>query len=211
MTGPAGYIVRRRRARKSAASESGSVMAASNVCRSGFHDRSLERRLGALVADVGLEAQGGSEMMLPRLAGRERGGRDMKWSAIVAAAVLGTVLVSTSVAGCHRAGDDVTVAVLVRVTTCVDGGKRCFALGLPEADVTMVLAEGETIASGTTDDSGEIRFTIDPLGQEADIIAASPLFMEGRADSTVMLPVEGDSIVSVTLQGRLATDAAEAS
>lgn len=128
----------------------------------------------------------------------------MKLRTALTAACIVTGLLGAQLTGCAKE-NKVTIEVHVRISTCVENGANCFALGVPEAKVVLVSAGDLTIAEGSTDETGKVRLTADPLGQQARIAATSPLIEGGRREAEVMLPTE-PSMVSVTINGQLVTD-----
>ncbi|MER7459987.1 hypothetical protein [Micromonospora sp. NPDC126480] len=100
-----------------------------------------------------------------------------------------------------------TVEVQLRLNVCVAGGDPCFALGLPEADVSLVGVDGGGLASGTSDEAGKVVLATGGSTGEVRVVAVSPLIEGGRTESTVVLPAQGERTNITIGAGRIYSQA----
>jgi hypothetical protein len=88
---------------------------------------------------------------------------------------------------------------------CVDGGQRCFALGVPEAAVTLESDNG-TVAEAKSDPQGVAHLKIAPNQQPLKLVATSPLLNGGSARTELPASDHGDS-TSINVIGALSDQA----
>ncbi|WP_327038994.1 hypothetical protein [Micromonospora maris] len=110
------------------------------------------------------------------------------------------ILAGVGLSGCG-AGEPANVEVLLRMNLCVDDGARCFALGIPEAEVSLVNLDGEVLATGTSDDAGKVRLPRSGAAGEVRVVAISPLIERGRKESLLELPDEGSAHITIMANG----------
>ncbi|MEV4723571.1 MULTISPECIES: hypothetical protein [Micromonospora] len=85
------------------------------------------------------------------------------------------------------------VDVEIRLNSCNTQKASCLALGLSEAEISLVDADGQTIASGKSDDAGKLVLATGGAVGEARVIAVSPLIEGGRKEANLVLPREGET------------------
>ncbi|WP_432902256.1 hypothetical protein ACQP1S_01520 [Micromonospora matsumotoense] len=85
------------------------------------------------------------------------------------------------------------VDVEIRLNSCDTQKASCRALGLPEAEVSLVNVDGQIIASGKSDDAGKLVLATGGAGGEARVVAVSPLIEGGRKEASLVLPHEGET------------------
>ncbi|WBC19697.1 hypothetical protein O7543_23100 [Solwaraspora sp. WMMA2080] len=107
------------------------------------------------------------------------------------------MLVVTGAAGCSGGEEAASVEVQLRVNVCADSDGGCFALGVPEADVSLVNLEGQVLATGRSDAAGRALLPRNDAAGEVRIIAISPLIEGGRNESSLVLPDEGGANITI--------------
>lgn len=112
------------------------------------------------------------------------------------------VMSAVALGGCGK-NSTPTAEVEVRVNVCVEGGRQCFALLIPSAEIRVETVGGTALGSSTTDAAGRasVPLSLANSGEQIRITAASPLLHGGTIESTTAYP---KGIASVTLQGSLA-------
>ncbi|MEU1607999.1 hypothetical protein [Micromonospora matsumotoense] len=85
------------------------------------------------------------------------------------------------------------VDVQIRLNSCNTQKASCLALGLPEADISLVNVDGQIIASGRSDGAGKLVLATGGAAGEARVVAVSPLIEGGRKEANLVLPREGET------------------
>lgn len=122
----------------------------------------------------------------------------MRAKALTAAAMLLTL----GSAGCTSASKP-TAEIELRVNVCVEAGRKCFALPIPAADITIETVGGIAVGNAVTDEAGKAVITLSSAGgrERIKVKATSPLLDGGFAETTVDYP---NNVASVTLAATLA-------
>ena len=103
-----------------------------------------------------------------------------------AALLLLAVPLAAVLSGCTADDGRTTVTVAMRAGACVDGGARCFDLGVPEARVELRNGAAGPVVSGATDENG--RVTLEPAETgHLTIVVTSPLIVGGRKEVSTMV------------------------
>ncbi|WJK42238.1 hypothetical protein O7608_07580 [Solwaraspora sp. WMMA2056] len=111
-------------------------------------------------------------------------------------ALVGVMLVVAGTVGCG-VDEAASVEVQLRVSVCADGDGGCFALGVPDAEVSMVDPGGQVLATGRSDAAGKTLLPRNDATGEVRIIAVSPLIEGGRKESPLVLPGEGGANITI--------------
>lgn len=107
-------------------------------------------------------------------------------------------------ASCSAEPESGQVEVDLAATVCVEGGQRCFALPVPEAEITVARSEGgPTLAHGTTNEAGRLTLTINATG-EVYVTASSPLLAGGKLKHGGI--VSDGGVLSVTFRKSMSTE-----
>ncbi|MEV4845145.1 hypothetical protein AB0K20_18270 [Micromonospora matsumotoense] len=81
----------------------------------------------------------------------------------------------------------------IRLNSCDTQKASCLALGLSEAEISLVNVDGRIIASGRSDDAGKLVLATGGAAGEARVVAVSPLIEGGRKEANLVLPREGET------------------
>ncbi|MEU7956105.1 hypothetical protein [Micromonospora humida] len=85
------------------------------------------------------------------------------------------------------------VDVEIRLNSCDTRKASCLALGLSEAEISLVDVDGQVIASGRSDDAGKLVLATGGAMGEARVVAVSPLIEGGRKEASLVLPHAGET------------------
>ena len=115
-------------------------------------------------------------------------------------ALVGVMLVVAGTVGCG-VDEAANIEVELRISVCTDGDGGCFALGVPEAEVSLVDLGGQVLATGRSDADGRALLPRNDATGEVRIIAVSPLIEGGRKESPLVLPDEGGANIMIMAGG----------
>ncbi|MFV2021529.1 hypothetical protein [Micromonospora sp. LOL_023] len=111
--------------------------------------------------------------------------------------LVGVMLVVAGTVGCG-VDEAANIDVQLWVSVCADGGGGdCFALGVPDAKVSLVDPGGQVLATGRSDAAGKALLPRNDATGEVRIIAVSPLIEGGRKESPLVLPDEGGANTTI--------------
>lgn len=115
-------------------------------------------------------------------------------------ALVGVMLAVAGTVGCG-VDEAANIEVELRISVCADGDGGCFALGVPEAKVSMVDPGGQVLTTGTSDADGRALLPRNDATGEVRIVAVSPLIEGGRKESQLVLPDEGGANITMMAGG----------
>lgn len=110
------------------------------------------------------------------------------------------LLLFSALSGCDSVSQTYQVTVEVRVSVCVDGNQRCFALPVPEADIEVVNPAGQAVGHGKTNHDGIARLTISSSVTEGRVVGRSPLLESGQTEATLIPSGSGETNITLTHQ-----------
>ena len=115
------------------------------------------------------------------------------------------IMVPLLMAACSSHAPAPKLELQARVAVCINGGNRCFALPVPNANVQVLGENEKAIAHATTDDSGRASVALPGVVFKGRVTVQSPLFEGGEAGAPINS--NGRGRTSVSLDKRLVAGA----